>query len=255
MKEFDEKFAQLAEIMHTLRHACPWDKKQDHQTLRKYLLEETYEVLECLDRGEDDQLKTELGDLMLQIFFHAEIAAEKGRFDLNDVLASISEKLIRRHPHVYGDTAAEDAAEVKKNWDTIKKAEQQRESALDGIPRHLPALQRAWQVQSKASALGFDWADRSGPLEKIEEELTEFLDAAKAGPGSHTEEEFGDLIFSIVNLARFEGINPEDALRKTVQKFDRRFRFIERALSEQGRRMEGCSLDELDALWEAAKKQ
>lgn len=255
MKEFNQKFEQLAEIMHTLREECPWDKKQDHQTLRKYLLEETYEVLECLDREDHDQLKSELGDLMLQVFFHAEIASENGRFDMNDVLASISEKLIRRHPHVYGDVEVEGAEHVKQNWEAIKKSEQGRNSALDGIPKNLPALQRAWQVQTKASGPGFDWPDRSGPLQKIEEELTEFLEAAKTGSGSRTESEFGDLLFSIVNLARFEGINPEDALRRTVEKFDGRFRFIERELSKQGRRMEACSLEELDRLWEEAKKE
>lgn len=247
-------FEELVQIMAHLRaeDGCPWDREQDHKSLRPYLVEEAYEVLDALDRDDDRDLREELGDLMLQIVFHAQIAREENRFDIEDVLRTHIHKLKRRHPHVFGDTTVSGPDQVVANWEEIKRREGKR-SVLDGVPRHLPALLRAYRVQEKAAGTGFDWEDVEGAFSKVEEELKEFRDACARQDTGQVEEELGDLLFSLVNVARFMGIYPEDALRKTVDKFIRRFRFIESQIERTGRRLDTASIEEMDALWEQAK--
>ena len=247
-------FEELVQIMAHLRaeDGCPWDREQDHKSLRPYLVEEAYEVLDALDRDDDRDLREELGDLMLQIVFHAQIAREENRFDIEDVLRTHIHKLKRRHPHVFGGTTVSGPDQVVANWEEIKRREGKR-SVLDGVPRHLPALLRAYRVQEKAAGTGFDWEDVEGAFSKVEEELKEFRDACARQDTGQVEEELGDLLFSLVNVARFMGIYPEDALRKTVDKFIRRFRFIESQIERTGRRLDTASIEEMDALWEQAK--
>ena len=247
-------FEELVQIMAHLRaeDGCPWDREQDHKSLRPYLVEEAYEVLDALDRDDDRDLREELGDLMLQIVFHAQIAREENRFDIEDVLRTHIHKLKRRHPHVFGGTTVSGPDQVVANWEEIKRREGKR-SVLDGVPKHLPALLRAYRVQEKAAGTGFDWEDVEGAFSKVEEELKEFRDACARQDTGQVEEELGDLLFSLVNVARFMGIYPEDALRKTVDKFIRRFRFIESQIERTGRRLDTASIEEMDALWEQAK--
>ena len=247
-------FEELVQIMAHLRaeDGCPWDREQDHKSLRPYLVEEAYEVLDALDRDDDRDLREELGDLMLQIVFHAQIAREENRFDIEDVLRTHIHKLKRRHPHVFGGTTVSGPDQVVANWEEIKRREGKR-SVLDGVPKHLPALLRAYRVQEKAAGTGFDWEDVEGAFSKVEEELKEFRDACARQDTGQVEEELGDLLFSLVNVARFMSVYPEDALRKTVDKFIRRFRFIESQIERTGRRLDTASIEEMDALWEQAK--
>jgi len=248
------------EVMAKLRapEGCPWDREQDHRSLTPYLLEETYEVLDALEHGDMYKFCEELGDLLLQIVFHAQIASEKGYFTMNDIVKSITEKMIRRHPHVFGNVSVENSSQVLENWEKIKQGEKdggnRAQSILDDIPRGLPALLKATKVQEKAARVGFDWPDYKGPWEKIKEEQDELLVACKAGDRSSIQHELGDLLFSVVNLSRFFQVNGEVALNNTVDKFIRRFRYIEQKVQEEGKRIEECSLEELDALWEKAKK-
>jgi len=256
----------LAEIMSRLRdeNGCPWDREQTHTSLKPYLLEEAYEVLEAIDSGRMDKLREELGDLLLQVAFHAQVAAEAGDFDLAGVAKCITDKLIRRHPHVFTDLTVDGVDGVLANWDKIKAGEYggERSSALSGVPTALPALSRAQKIQSKAAKIGFDWDDVSGALAKVREEQEEFKAAmaAAALSGSsnaereHLSEEFGDVIFALVNVARFLKIDAEDALRRTTDKFVRRFRWIEEAAAVQGLELHGMSLAEMDVLWEEAKR-
>jgi len=255
----------LAQIMVMLRGAngCPWDREQTHQSLKPYAIEETYEVLEAIDGGKPDKLKEELGDLLLQVIFHAQLAAEANQFTIDAVIDTICEKLIRRHPHVFSDTKVAGVAGVLENWEKIKKEEipGERESALDGIPKDLPALQKAEKIQSKATKVGFDWGDLTGPLNKAKEEFQEFEEVLdlKALPeqGSPSwdrlEDEFGDILFSLVNVGRFLHINSEIALRRTIDKFNHRFRFMESEASKSGRNLKEMTLAEMDELWERAK--
>ncbi|NPV74047.1 MAG: nucleoside triphosphate pyrophosphohydrolase [Pelotomaculum sp.] len=247
----------LVDIMARLRgeNGCPWDREQDHRTLKPYLLEEAYEVIEALD--EEDMYKTceELGDLLLQIVFHAQIAAENRHFDINDVIAGISEKMIRRHPHVFGSARVRDSGEVIRNWERIKAKEKgRRESILAGVPAFLPALVRAEKLQEKAAEAGFDWPDYRGALEKVREELDEIGAVVSAGNKAQIEKEVGDLIFSVVNLARLLGVNPEAALTGACGKFVRRFQHIEEMARAAGRDLSLCTLTELDEWWEEAKE-
>lgn len=248
----------LLDLMRRLRSegGCPWDREQTLATLKPYLLEECYEVLDAIDSGDRGRLCDELGDLLLQIVFQAQICSEEGCFGFDDVARTISEKLIRRHPHVFGEVKVSGSADVVRNWEAIKKGEQgaSRESAVDGIPRHAPALHKAQQVQKRAARVGFDWDSAHQVVEKVEEEVGEVRAAMASGDARKIKEEIGDLLFAAVNLSRFLGHNAEEALNETVEKFIRRFQGIERRLHEQGRKMTECKLAELDAIWNDLKK-
>ncbi len=252
MENLISKFSRLAEIMHEIRQNCPWDKIQTHDSLRQYLLEETYEVLEALDDKNYSELKIELGDLLLQVFFHAELAREKGLFDLGDILFEISDKLVRRHPHVFGDTEAETPEKVRANWEQLK-LEEGRKSVLEGVPKELPSLLRAYRLTSKASKVGFDWNSPEGAFEKLEEEIHELKEEIKVGNKEKMEEELGDMLFALVNFSRFYDINPEDALRKTTSKFIRRFTHVEETLQKNGKLPQDSTLEEMDKIWDEAK--
>lgn len=253
MTEFDR----LVDIMTRLRgpNGCPWDAQQTHESLRPYLLEEAYEVLEAIDEGDLERLPGELGDLLLQVVFHAQLGAETGRFDIEDVCRKISDKLEHRHPHVFGEVTVSGADEVLTNWERLKRQEeehQDRESALDGVPHHLPALQQADKLQKKAAKVGFDWQDYQGPLAKIEEELQEAQAAASPAEVIH---EIGDLLFAVCNYARFLKVDPESALRQANARFSRRFRNVEAQAKAQGRKLAQMTLPEMDVLWEQAKAE
>lgn len=248
----------LLKVMATLRGAegCPWDKKQDHRSLRPYVIEEAYEVVEAIDQGSMEKLCEELGDLLLQVVFHAQLAQEAGHFDMADVVDGITEKMIRRHPHVFGDISAADVPTVLRNWEAIKRAEgKERSSCLDGIPDYYPALMKAWKLQQKAAMVGFDWPDVQGPLEKLQEEWEEAQRALQAGDKSALEEEFGDLLFTLVNVARFYRIDAEVALHRANQKFSRRFRQMEQDAEGKDLDLADLSLEEKDVLWESAKER
>jgi len=248
-------FDELVRVMARLRapDGCPWDAEQTHRSLRPYLLEEAYEALEAIDAEDWPRLCDELGDVLLQVVFHAQLAAERGDFDIDDVTAAIVTKLKRRHPHVFGDTTVSGSAEVVDRWEQLKREEtgyQERESALDGIPRALPALQHAHKVQKRAARAGFDWDDIAGPRAKIDEELREVDEAGAAA----IEDEIGDLLFAVVNYARFRGVEPENALRRANARFARRFRAVEQAAGS-AQRLQEMDLAQMDELWEKAKAE
>lgn len=249
----------VVDVMARLRSpdGCPWDIEQTHASLRRYIIEEVYEVLEAIDEQDPRHLCEELGDLLLQIVFHARMAEETGDFSMQDVVDTVTEKLIRRHPHVFGDISVRDAAEVIVNWDAIKRREKQvkPQSALDGVPPGLPTLLRANKLQMKAAKVGFDW-DGIGPVwEKVAEELAELREAAQTGDLAHVEAELGDVLFAVVNLGRFLGVEAEVALNRTNNKFIRRFRQVEAAAKAGGRNLKEMTLAEMDALWEAVKAE
>jgi tetrapyrrole methylase family protein/MazG family protein len=247
-------FEDFVEIMARLRKGCPWDRKQTHESLRPYLVEEAYELLEAIDASDDDAIREELGDLLLQILFHARLAEERGAFDIGGVIETISEKMVSRHPHVFGEERFETPEEVVGQWEERKKEEGKlRESLLDGVPRTMPALLRASRLQSRAARAGFDWDRVDGAIDKLEEELEEFKAAMKEKEPSDIEDELGDIFFALVNISRFVGVNPEDALRKTISKFIKRFRHIEMKASKEGRSLSDMTLEEMDALWDEAK--
>lgn len=252
----EKKLQKLIDIMATLRgpDGCPWDREQTHQSLKPYLLEEAYEVLETLDQEDYDHFKDELGDLLLQVVFHAQVAKEAGRFDMSDVIDAINEKLIRRHPHVFGDVNITTAEEQRIHWEKIKKKEGKK-SVVDGVPRNLPALIRAKRVQSKASTVGFDWGEAAPVWEKIDEETVELKQAIQTGNQATVAEEFGDLLFALVNLSRFIHVDPEDALQQGVNKFIRRFQRVETTMKEDGKSMSEATLEEMDAVWNRIKKE
>ncbi len=254
------KFYELVDIMKRLRgpDGCPWDQKQDHKSLRPYLLEETYEVIEAINADDIDELKVELGDLLLQIVFHAQMASERGDFDIEDVSGAISEKLIRRHPHVFQDRKDITAEQVLNNWEKIKLQRDEpngkrRKSVLEGVPKTLPALLRAYRVQEKAARFGFDWERVPQIMEKVDEEIIELKNELADENRDGIEEELGDLLFSIVNVARFLKIDPEVSLNKITNKFKRRFEYIEERLAEDGRTAADATLEEMDAFWNEAK--
>ena len=255
----DTLFVKLVEIMARLRgeNGCPWDREQTSESIKPYLVEETYEVLEAIDEQDPAKLKEELGDLMLQIVFHARMAEEAGAFSISDVLATINDKLVRRHPHVFGDVKAETSQEVLFNWEQIKQTERRQTtghaSFLDGVPRELPALLRAHRLQEKASRVGFDWKEAQQVFRKVEEELGELRAAMQGQAADRVEAELGDLLFALVNLSRFLAVNPEEALRKTIARFIARFRYIEEELARRSRSLRQASLEEMDALWAEAK--
>ncbi|MCE1226881.1 MAG: nucleoside triphosphate pyrophosphohydrolase [Geobacteraceae bacterium] len=252
-----EHFRQIMTIMRRLRApgGCPWDAEQTHESLKRYLLEESYEVLEAIDKGSDELLKEELGDLLLQPVFHAAIAEERGAFTMDDILSTLADKLIRRHPHVFGDQEIKDSEAQIANWEKIKKEEKgdERRSALSGIPPHLPALMKAHKISEKASRVGFDWEHVDQVMAKVIEELHEFEEAMAQKRQDRMEAELGDLLFAIVNLGRFLSLDPEEALRKTIARFQSRFSHIEDRLHATGRHLQDASLDEMEALWVEAK--
>ena len=251
----------LVEIMARLRRSCPWDREQTHESLVRYLVEETFEVVEAIESGDEDNICEELGDLLFQVVFHAQLGTERGRFSIADVIDSLSNKMIRRHPHVFGDVAVASIDQVWANWEQLKSQERTglaRASKLDGIPEALGALARGQKMQEKAARVGFDWTAARQITEKLAEELRELADArSEAGPGRpdapHVREELGDVLFTVVNLARRLGIDAEGAMRDANRKFDRRFRYMENRALTQGRPLNEMSLDELEALWQQAK--
>lgn len=256
-----QEFQTLREVIATLRgpNGCPWDKQQTHESLKKYLVEETYEVLDAIDRGDDDLIIEELGDVLLQVLLHAQIGEDEGYFSIRDVIKSITEKMIRRHPHVFANVSVETADEVVANWEDIKRTEkkdqiEQSESILDGIPLELPSLYRAFELQKKAAKVGFDWKEVAPMWAKVEEELKEFQTETASANKERQEKEFGDIIFALVNIARFYKIDPEEGLRATNLKFYNRFRFIEETVKEKGLDISKMSLQELDMIWEEAKQ-
>ena len=249
----------LIALMAKLRgpDGCPWDRKQTTESLKPFLIEECYEVIDALDDGSPDKVKEELGDLLFQIIFHARIAEEQGQFAMHDVIATNIEKMTRRHPHVFGDAKLSTDKEVLSNWEEIKKKEkgyEDRKSILEGIPRHLPSLLRAHSIQERAARVGFDWNRLDDALPKLDEEIAEFKESLKKEDAAGIEEELGDLFFTLVNISRFLGVNPEDALRKTISKFIQRFRYIEEHAADAGRSLNDMTLDEMEQLWQESKK-
>lgn len=252
-----KNFSKLREIIAVLRgpNGCPWDKEQTHESLKKYLIEETYEVIDAINSGDIDHLTEELGDVLLQVMLHAQIGEDEGYFAIEDVIEVLSAKMIRRHPHVFGDQKAEDSKEVLRNWQEIKKQEkgETETSLLDGISKSIPNLVRAYEIQKKAAKVGFDWQEITPALEKVKEELEEFEQEIKKESLLLAKKEFGDILFAFVNVARFLDIHPEEALFETNEKFIRRFHFIEERVKQSSKSMEEHSLEELDQFWDEAK--
>ena len=260
MQNAGEKFQQLVALMERLRApgGCPWDREQTFDTIKPYTLEETYEVLDAIDRRDWNGLAEELGDYILQAVFYAQMAVEQQLFSIADALDAINRKLIRRHPHVFGGESAETAGDVKRIWGEVKAAEKKEKGAADegllgSVPRALPALVEAQQISSRAAGAGFDWQNAEQVIDKLHEELAELARARQNAEPAEIEDELGDILFVIVNLARFVGVDPEQALRQTNAKFRRRFAFIERQLAARGKTPEQSNLEEMEALWQQAK--
>ena len=262
MSESENQLERLLEIMRRLRGpgGCPWDQKQSSDSIKLYAIEEAYELVEAIESGSVSAMEEELGDLLLQVVFHAQMQSEVGQFDFDDVARRISEKLVRRHPHVFGDTQVSDTAEVLSNWDAIKRQERADKlettaavSILEGVPNALPALQRAHEVQKRAARAGFDWAVAEDVLAKLEEEIEEVREAMQTRNEDALKEELGDLLFSGVNVCRFLGFNAEDLLRVNVKKFERRFRLLEERVREEGSEMLDLPIEVLEAHWMAVK--
>jgi tetrapyrrole methylase family protein/MazG family protein len=252
-----QRFLELLTIMARLRgnNGCPWDREQTRDSLRPFLVEETYEVLDALDTGDAGKIREELGDLLFQVVFHTEIARERGEFSMADLLGALVTKMTRRHPHVFGDRPVGSAAEALAQWEAMKDAESNGapRSALAGVPRALPALHRAQRVQHKVARVGFDWPNAAGALEKVREELGEVAEALERGDGDALRDELGDLLFSVVNVARLASVDPEGALQVAIDRFSRRFGSMEEAVRGEGRELAGLSLDELEQRWIQAK--
>ncbi|MCL5102915.1 MAG: nucleoside triphosphate pyrophosphohydrolase [Armatimonadetes bacterium] len=253
-----EEFAKLVEAIARLRGpgGCPWDREQTHLSLKKYAIEETYEVVEAIDSGDPAKLEDELGDFILQALLHAQIASESGQFDIGDVCRTIREKLIRRHPHVFADVEVSGVDDVLHNWEQIKRAEyEHRKSVLDGVPKSLPALMRAAKISKKAAKTGFDWPDVQAIIGKLKEETAELEEAVERADFDEIKDELGDLLFTLVNIARFQHIDPEEALRDMLVKFIYRFNKIEEKARQTGREISDMTLEEMDEVWESAKEQ
>ncbi len=254
-KNTEEKLREFDNILRRLRKECPWDKKQTWQSLRTQTIEEVYELAQALEDNDIDDVKKELGDVFLHIAFYSLIAEEQGQFTFADVVESLNKKLVFRHPHVFGDTKAQTAEEVSKNWEQIKLKEKDgNKTVLGGVPRALPALIKAYRVQGKVKGVGFDWKDPQGAWDKLKEEAKEFKNEADKGDRDRMEAEMGDLLFSAVNLSRQYGINAENALERTNKKFISRFNYIEEKAREKGLNLSDMTLEEMDALWDEAKK-
>ncbi|SHG40669.1 tetrapyrrole methylase family protein / MazG family protein [Ornithinibacillus halophilus] len=252
-------FTRLREVIATLRgpNGCPWDQAQTHETLREYAIEEVYELIDAIDEEDDEGIVEELGDVLLQVMLHSQIGEDNGYFTVDDVIKSITEKMIYRHPHVFSDTQVDSVAEVYKNWDALKKEEKgdQRQSVLDGVPNHLPSLSKAYKLQKKAAKVGFDWDDVEDIWNKLEEEIKEVKEAISLKDDIEIEKEFGDVLFVLANLSRYYKVNPEVALNQTNQKFQSRFTYIEEKLQEEGKDITKTSLEEMDYYWDQAKER
>lgn len=253
-KEQLQAFERLLDIMDDLREKCPWDKKQTLQSLRHLTIEETYELGDAILDNNLPEIKKELGDLLLHIVFYAKIGSETQHFDIADVANSVCEKLIERHPHIYGNVKVENEEDVKRNWEKIKLKEGKK-SVLEGVPNSLPALVKASRIQDKAAGVGFDWDSKEGVFEKIKEEISELHHEIMLGDKENIEKEFGDVLFSLINYARFLKVNPEDALEKTNKKFIKRFQYLERKAEEQGKSLKNMTLEEMENFWQEAKKE
>ena len=249
----DKNFQELVDIVRRLRVECPWDREQTHDSIKQNTLEETYEVVEAIDDKDYEELRKELGDMLLHVVFHSLIAEKEGTFKLNEVIDGIKEKLIRRHPHIFGDVKAEDTKEVLKNWEAIK-LEEGRENLLAGIPKNLPSLSRAYRIQEKASKVGFDWEHNKDVWKKVIEEIEELQSIEDSGDMAKIEEEMGDILFALTNYSRHLNVNPENALRFTNEKFIKRFTYIEERLKEKGIKITESNLQEMDKYWEESKK-
>ena len=247
-----DAFKRLLDIMDELRAKCPWDKEQTIESIRHLTIEETYELSDAILKGDHEEVKKELGDILLHIVFYAKIGSETGLYDIESVISQLCEKLIRRHPHIYGDVQAENSDAVKQNWDqiTLKEKGNAKKSVLSGVPNSMPSLVKALRMQDKAAQVGFDWENKNQVWEKVEEELNEFKTANNA---KDREEEFGDLLFSLINYARFENINPDDALEKTNQKFKKRFEYIEAKAEAKNLDLKSLGLRQMDEWWVEAK--
>ena len=246
-------FNRLLDIMDDLREKCPWDKKQTLESLRHLTIEETYELADAILENDLPEIKKELGDVLLHIIFYAKIGSEKKAFDIADVANSISDKLIHRHPHIYGDVKVDSVEDVKRNWEQLKLKEG-KTSVLEGVPKSLPAVVKASRIQEKVSGVGFDWEKPEQVWEKVQEELSELNEEIKAGNKENTEKEFGDVLFSMINYARFIGVNPENALEKTNKKFINRFQYLEKEAKKEGKELSDMSLTEMDVYWEKSKE-
>ena len=257
LEEIKSEFARLVQIMERLRRedGCPWDREQTYKSLRQYLLEETYEVLELIDAGNYDELKNELGDLLLQVIFQSQIAGEEGRFTIFDVLKKINEKLIHRHSNVFGNVVVRNAEEQTVNWEKMKKKEDKDRSVIDGVPKQLSALLRAYRMQSKAATVGFDWENVHQVWEKVEEEINELKQSIDDNSPQEIEMEFGDLLFAMVNLSRFINVNPEDALRMAIEKFSARFHQMEKEVADSNKSLHDMKLEQMDEIWEEIKER
>lgn len=247
-----KKFEDLIELVSILRKECPWDRKQTHHSIKDNLVEEAYEAIDALDNNDFDEFKKEIGDLLLHVVFHSNMASETDTFDIGDVIYTLMEKLIRRHPHVFGEEAVSGEAQVAENWENIKLKEGKK-STLDGLPNHLPALIRAQRMQEKAANVGFDWPEWKLAWEKLDEELNEFKEALQENDVNASSEEFGDVLFSMVNVARYFNLVAEDSLRQTNKKFEKRFKFIESELKKSDKTLKEATLEEMDELWNQAK--
>lgn len=253
--EHQRQLSRLLDIMRRLRDpqdGCPWDREQTISSLKPYLIEESYEALDAMESGDRKHLEEELGDVLLQIVFQSQIASEEGDFSFADVARGISEKLERRHPHIFGNVKVRNADEVIQNWEAIKKTEKgnQRKSVMDGVPKHAPVLHKAAQIQKKAARVGFDWDDKSDMLKKMDEEIGEFKEAIASGNRAHMMAELGDVLFSIVKVSRAIKCDAEAALMQTINKFDRRFRTVETTLENQGRKIKDCTLADMEEIWD-----
>jgi XTP/dITP diphosphohydrolase len=252
MKHKLKAFERLLNIMDDLREKCPWDKKQTLESLRHLTIEETYELADAITDGNMDELKGEIGDLMLHMVFYSKIASETGDFDISDVLNAICDKLVYRHPHIYGDVEVQDEEEVKANWEKLKLKEGKK-SVLEGVPASLPAMVKATRIQDKVKGIGFEWENETQVWNKVEEEIGELQIEIKAGNKEKMEEEFGDVLFSMINYARWIGVNPEDALAKTNKKFINRFQWMEAETKKDGKEIGEMNLTEMDLYWEKSK--
>lgn len=249
-----EKFEDLVTLVQILRKECPWDRKQTHQSIKDHLVEEVYEALDALENDDFEEFKKELGDLLLHVVFHSVMAKEQEHFSIDEVIYSLMEKLIRRHPHVFSNVQVQDEKNVSENWEMIKKKEGKK-STLDGLPKPMPALIRAQRMQEKAANVGFDWPEWEQAWEKVNEEIEEFRETLRSGHREEQSNEFGDVLFSLVNMGRIFGLQAEDSLRKTNRKFEQRFRYIEEQASKENRPLKELSLEEMDQHWEDAKKE